>query len=165
MARIIGFPNPVNEKAARTVAAGVLTVSVAALVLSTTASRSWLWLVAVLAAGFVARVLTGPRLSPLGQFATKIVAPRLGKPKLVPGPPKRFAQGIGSVLTLVGVLLLLIGHPALTEAVLMLTIFAAGLESIFAYCIGCKIFSALMRLGLIPEKTCAACGNLALRGV
>jgi len=46
-----------------------------------------------LAYGFWARVLTGPTLSPLGQLATRVVAPRLPvEPKLVPGPPKRFAQ-------------------------------------------------------------------------
>ncbi|MGN6722481.1 MAG: DUF4395 family protein, partial [Marmoricola sp.] len=62
MARIIGFPNPVNEKAARTVAGGVLALSVLTLVLSLTVSHDWLWIVAPLALGFVARVLTGPKL-------------------------------------------------------------------------------------------------------
>jgi hypothetical protein len=40
---------------------------------------------------------------------------------------------------------------------------AAGLESIFGYCLGCKVFAGQMRLGLIPEETCEACNNLALR--
>src|SRR5205823_14473770 len=49
-----------------------------------------------LAYGFVARVLTGPTLSPLGQLVTRVVTPWLGlPPKYVSGPPKRFAQGIG----------------------------------------------------------------------
>ncbi|MGH9271283.1 MAG: DUF4395 family protein, partial [Ilumatobacteraceae bacterium] len=52
-----------------------------------------------LALGFLARVLAGPTLSPLGQLATRVVAPRLGRPRLVPGPPKRFAQSIGLALT------------------------------------------------------------------
>ena len=51
MSAIIGFPNPVNEKAARTVAAGVLLISTAALILSVTAGIVWLWLVTLLAAG------------------------------------------------------------------------------------------------------------------
>ena len=60
--KIIGFPNPVNEKAARTVAGGVLLLSSVTLVLSLTASPTWLWLTAPISLGFLARVLTGPRL-------------------------------------------------------------------------------------------------------
>src|SRR5215510_7126519 len=97
--RVFGFPNPVNEKAARTVAGGVLVLAVLTLVLSLTAGAGWLWMSAVLAAGFVARVLTGPTLSPLGRLATQVIAPRLGEPKLVPGPPKRFAQALGVFVT------------------------------------------------------------------
>jgi hypothetical protein len=160
---LIGFPNPVNEKAARTVAAGVLAVSLLALVLSLTAGQAWLWLVALLALGFVARVLTGPRLSPLGRFAVDVVAPRLGTPKLVAGPPKRFAQAIGAVVTIAGVVFLAAGLPRLTQVALGLMIVAAGLESIFAYCIGCKLFGGLMRLGLVPEETCEACANIGAR--
>lgn len=87
--KIIGFPNPVNEKAARTVAGGVLLLSCLTFALSVTAGDAWLWLAAPISLGFIARVLTGPKLSPLGQFATRVVAPHLGPPKLVAGPPKR----------------------------------------------------------------------------
>jgi hypothetical protein len=160
---IIGFPNPVNEKAARTVAAGVLVLSILTLVLSVTAGHAWLWIVAALALGFVARVLSGPRLSPLGRLAVHLVAPRLGEPKLVAGPPKRFAQAIGATVTTTGVVFLAAGYPVVTQAVLGLMIVAAGLESIFAYCVGCKLFAGLMRLGLIPRETCVACANIGLR--
>jgi hypothetical protein len=160
--KIIGFPNPVNEKAARTVAGGVLLLCSVTLVLSLTVSDRWLWLTVPIALGFVARVLTGPRLSPLGQVATRLVAPRLGMPKLVPGPPKRFAQGIGSVVTTGAVGVLALGFPMATQALLGLMIVAAGLESIFAFCIGCRIFAGLMRLGVIPPETCEACNNVSL---
>jgi hypothetical protein len=159
---LIGFPNPVNEKAARVVAGGVLLGSVLTLVLSVAVGHAWLWIVAALAAGFVARVLTGPKLSPLGQLATRVVAPRLGPPKLVAGPPKRFAQAIGATVTLAAVVFLSTGHPLGAEVLLGLMIVASGLESIFAFCIGCKIFAGLMRLGWIPEETCEACNNIAL---
>ena len=57
------------------------------------------WLIAVLAYGFWARVLTGPTLSPLGQLVTRVVTPLVpAAPRNVPGPPKRFAQGIGATL-------------------------------------------------------------------
>ena len=160
---VLGFPNPVNEKAARTVAGGVLALSTLTLVLSYTAGDGWLWVVAVLAAGFVARVLTGPTLSPLGQLATRVVAPRLGEPKLVAGPPKRFAQAIGATVALAAVVFLAAGLPGVTQALLFLMVAAAGLESIFAICIGCAIFGWLMRIGLVPEETCAACADISLR--
>ncbi len=86
------FPNPVNEKAARVVAGVVLITTVVALVLSV------YWLLIVLALGFWARVLSGPTLSPLGRLASDVIAPRLGAPRYVAGPPKRFAQGIGAGL-------------------------------------------------------------------
>jgi Domain of unknown function (DUF4395) len=163
MGNIIGFPNAVNEKAARTVAAGVAVLGVTTLVLSFTAGHVWLWLDALIAAGFLARVFAGPRLSPLGQFATRIVAPRLGAPKLVPGPPKRFAQGIGATVTIAGVLFLAAGHAAACQALLGILIVAACLESILGFCVGCRIFASLMRFGLIPERMCASCADITLR--
>src|SRR5437763_11799811 len=93
MHEILAFPNPVNEKAARIVAGAVLATSV--LILATGAY----WLLIPLASGFWARVLTGPTLSPLGWTAQNVVAPRLGERKPVPGPPKRFAQGMGAVIS------------------------------------------------------------------
>jgi len=39
---------------------------------------------------------------------------------------------------------------------------AATLESVFALCIGCRVFDVLMRLGIIPATVCEACSNLAL---
>jgi uncharacterized protein DUF4395 len=163
MASIIGFPNPVNEKAARTVAAGVLTLAVVTILLGALVSTSWLWLTALLAAGFVARVLTGPTLSPLGQLATRVVAPRLGAARLVPGPPKRFAQGMGATITLAAVIFQAFGVSPAVFVLLGLIVVAAGLESILGFCIGCAVFGWLMRRGVIPEETCAACADISLR--
>ena len=157
---MIGFPNPVNEKAARTVAGGVLLIATVTLVLSLTAGHGWLWVSAPLAAGFIARVLTGPTLSPLGQFATRIVAPRLGEPRLVAGPPKRFAQAVGVVFTGGATVFVATGHPLGAQLLLAAIIVAAGLESIAGYCLGCKVFASLMRFGLIPAETCEACNNV-----
>jgi hypothetical protein len=154
---ILGFPNPVNEKAARVVAGGVCMIAIAAL-----ASRTY-WLAAVLAYGFIARVLTGPRLSPLGRIATSIVAPRLGPPKYVAGPPKRFAQGIGAFLTTGAALAAFTGENTVAIVLLALIVVAATLESVFALCLGCQVFGALMALGLVPDAVCAQCADVSLR--
>jgi hypothetical protein len=102
VSRLFAFPNPVNENAARVVA-GVVLVTV--LVILATGAY---WLLIPLTYGFWARVLTGPTLSPLGWTAQNVVAPRLGDKKPVPGPPKRFAQGMGAVMATAALVLALI---------------------------------------------------------
>src|SRR3954465_15720813 len=93
---VFGFPSTVNEKAARTVA-GV--VAIAGIVALATGAD---WLLIPLAYGFIARVLGGAAPGPLARFATRVAAPRLGPPKDVAGPPKRFAQGMGATITTLG---------------------------------------------------------------
>jgi hypothetical protein len=155
LSKFFSFPNPVNEKAARVVAGVVVLLS------AITLATSWYWLLAVIAYGFVARVLTGPTMSPLGRFAMNVAAPRLGPPKYVPGPPKRFAQGMGATMTVAGAILALgFGQHAIADGLLVAMIVAAGLESFFAICLGCQIFAVLMRVGLIPEEVCAECANI-----
>ena len=158
MHRLFSFPNPVNEKAARVVAGVVLVTAV--VILATGAY----WLLIPLAYGFWARVLTGPTLSPLGWAAQNLIAPRLGPRKPVAGPPKRFAQGMGAAMATVALIcwLVLGSHPA-TDVVLGLFVVAAGLESIFAVCIGCQVFARLMRLGVIPESVCVECADINSR--
>jgi hypothetical protein len=154
---LFSFPNPVNEVSARLVAGGVVLMSLAAIVLGQP------WIAAVIAYGFLARVLTGPTLSPLGQLVTRVVTPWLGvEPRYVPGPPKRFAQGMGAVFsTTAAVLGLGLGLDTAAYAVLGLLVFAATLESVFAFCIGCKVFALLMRAGVIPATVCERCVTTA----
>ena len=159
MQGLFSFPNPVNEKAARVVAACVAIVGVIAL------ATGAYWLAAPLAVGFLLRVLFGPRFSPFALLATRVVAPRLGEPKLVAGPPKRFAQGMGAVMTTVAAVLALgVGADGAAAALFVALVVAATLESVFALCLGCQLFALLMRAGLIPESVCAECANIWSRG-
>ncbi|GAA4411136.1 DUF4395 domain-containing protein [Fodinibacter luteus] len=151
------FPAVVNEKAARTVAGGVALVSALALV------TGWLWLAALLAVGFALRVAFGPRRSVIGWIAADVVAPRLGTPKRVPGPPKRFAQAVGLALTLTATVFLAAGLPVVTTALLAVLLIFASLEAVVGFCAGCYVFGLLMRVGLVPEETCAACNDISLR--
>lgn len=153
---LLDFPNPVNEVSARLVAAGVVVIAVA------TIAFDLRWLTLVLAYGFVARLLTGPTLSPLGQLVTRVITPALGaKAKLVPGPPKRFAQGIGAALT-VGAVVLTFGYDRfdLAQVVLGLLVVAASLEAFVGLCLGCKAFAVLMRAGVIPRSVCESCADI-----
>ena len=156
---IFSFPHPVNEVAARVVAGGVVVLSGAAIGFREP------WLLVPLAYGFWARVLTGPRLSPLGQLATRLVAPRLSAtPALVAGPPKRFAQGIGVVFSSTALILWFgVGAGTATWVVVGLLGAAALAESAFGFCMGCRIFGGLMRIGVVPADVCAACADISLR--
>ncbi len=151
---MLGFPDVVNEKAARVVAGGVAVIGLVTL------ATGWYWLLVPLALGFLARVLTGPRLSPLGQLATRVVAPRLGTPRLVPGPPKRFAQSIGLAFSLTALLSVALGRPGLAAVLLGVLVAFATLESVVGFCAGCWMFAQLMRAGVLPEDVCVACRDI-----
>jgi hypothetical protein len=142
---LFSFPNPVNEVSARLVAGGVVLLSLA-----------------TIAYGFIARVATGPTLSPLGQLVTRVITPRLPlAARPVPGPPKRFAQGVGVVFSVTAAVLALgFGLTTAAYAVLGVLVFFATLESAFGICVGCKVFAALMRAGVIPEAVCERCNNI-----
>ena len=154
---VFSFPNPVNEVAARIVAGVVVVLCVLAIGLGQG------WILAVLAYGFWARVLTGPTLSPLGQFATRI-APRLGPARLVAGPPKRFAQAMGVAFSSTAVVLWF-GFSLHPEALVVTGLLAGAalLESAFAICLGCRVFGYLMRTGIVPAEVCEACADLSSR--
>ena len=156
MRNAFSFPDIVDERAARTVATAVVLVAAGAIVFDQR------WLMIVLAYGFIARVLAGPTFSPLALLATKVIVPRLPfceRPS--PGPAKRFAQGMGVVMSLTAVVLAYgFGLDGAAHVVLGVLIFAAGLEAAFGLCLGCKVFALLMRLGVIPPETCEACANI-----
>lgn len=152
--QLLRFPDPVNETSARLVAAGVVAQGVALLVL-----REW-WLLVPLTYGFLARVLTGPTLSPLGQFVTRVASPlveaRTGRaPRFVPGPPKRFAQGVGLAFTASASVAWLLGAPGVSVVLVGALVAAATLESVFAVCLGCIAHSALWG--------CADCDDISER--
>jgi hypothetical protein len=151
---VIGFPRTINEKAARVVAGVVAIAGLVALLVPAH------WLAIPLAYGFWARVLTGPKLSPLGALASRVIAPRLGAPKTVPGPPKRFAQGMGAAITTAAVAALALGATGVVEVLLALLVVAATLESVLAFCLGCQIFGLLMRIGVVPDEICAECRDI-----
>jgi hypothetical protein len=154
-AALFSFPNPVNEVSARLVAGGVLAMSLL------TISFDLKWATGVIAYGFIARVLTGPSLSPLGQFMTRVVTPRLGvAARPVPGPPKRFAQGMGVTFSVAALILTLLGYWGAAQIVLGLLAGAAFLESALGLCLGCKAFALLMRAGVVPEEVCEKCTNI-----
>ena len=153
--RHLTFPNPVNETSARLVAFGVVLMGITFLVF-----RQW-WLLVPLAFGFLARVLAGPRFSPLGRLVTEVVTPRLRVDhRFVPGPPKRFAQGIGLVFSGGALLAWALGAPVVSVVLIVGLVVAASLEAFAGVCLGCIMFGYLMRWGIIPATVCESCNDL-----
>jgi hypothetical protein len=158
MSKRFPFPHPVNETSARLVAAGVVVMGTA---YSVTGAA---WLLVPLVYGFLARVSTGPAFSPLALLATKVLTPRIKTDhRMVAGPPKRFAQFVGLVFTSTAAVLWLLDFGVASRVVAAALVAAAVLESVFAICLGCIMFSWMMRLGVIPQRVCEECNNLQLR--
>ncbi|GAC1343217.1 MAG: DUF4395 domain-containing protein [Candidatus Dormibacteria bacterium] len=155
---LLRFPNPVNEVTARLVAFGVLLMSIGVLV-------GQRWLLVPLFFGLLARALTGPTLSPLGQLATRVITPRLPvAPRPVPGPPKRFAQAVGAIVTGTALVLAVVAHAgAAVTALAAVMVLFSGLESLAGFCVGCLVFAQLMRIGLVPASVCRDCADITRR--
>jgi hypothetical protein len=153
---LFSFPHAVDEVSVRLVAGGVAAMAVVAVAFDQP------WVMLVLAYGFVARVLSGPRFSPLALLVTRVVRPRLAMPpRPVAGPPKRFAQGVGAVCSVTAsVLAFGPGWRGAAYVVLGALIGAATLESVFGFCLGCKAFALLMRAGVVPDEVCERCNNI-----
>jgi hypothetical protein len=156
MWKMLDFPNPVNETSARLVAGGVVAMAV------TTVAADQPWLMFPLTYGFAARVLSGPRFSPLGLLATRVITPRIERDhKLVPGPPKRLAQAMGLAMSSTALVLhYRYGRRRAARRVLGVLIGAAGLEAFFGVCLACKMFPLLVKAGLVPEKSCEQCNDI-----
>jgi hypothetical protein len=158
MKKLFSFPNPVNDASARTVALGVVTMVVVALI------TNWAWILIPLTYGFLARVATGPTLSPLGQFAVRVTGPRIKHwQNFVPGPPKRFAQAMGLTFSVATTLTWLLDGWTDARWILLPLLLAASLEGFLGICLGCTVFGWLIRRGVIPETICEECANISLR--
>lgn len=156
MTALLAFPNPVDEVSARLVATGVFVGAVLAIALHSPALVMVLWL------GFLLRVASGPRFSPLALLVTRVIRPRLAiAPRPVPGTPKRFAQGMGATFTSAVVLLLAIGASTAAWALLGILATFAALEAFAGFCMGCTVYGWLARVGLVEE--CPDCNDIGTR--
>jgi len=82
---------------------------------------------------------------------------------MVAGPPKRFAQLIGAILTVAALGAGIAGASLLAAVLVGVVAVFATLESVVGFCAGCVVFGYLMRAGIIPETVCEECNNISLR--
>lgn len=85
--------------------------------------------------------LRGPRNSPYGLLFAKLVAPRLAPTsEREPVPPLKFAQLVGLVFAVIGVVGFATGVPLLGVIATAFALFAAFLNAAFGICLGCQMY-------------------------
>lgn len=118
-----------------------------ALVGATTAAAVLLLAIALL---FAWGAFAGIRRHPYGALYRAAIRPRLTPPAELEDPaPPTFAQGVGLLVTGVGLVLFLIGVPLALPVAASLAFVAAFLNSVFGYCLGCQLYLLLVRARLI----------------
>ena len=99
----------------------------------------------------------GVHRHPYGWLFKKLVRPRLAAPGHLEDPkPPTFSQGVGLLVTLVGVVLHLAGVPFGLVIFAALAFIAAFLNSVFDYCFGCQIYLLLIRSGILGRNGSSA---------
>lgn len=131
------FPAQLSEVPVRLVAGGV------SLALLWAALVSVRWMVPLLAIGFALRVYAGPRLSPLARLAVIVTTLAGARGRTVPGAPKQFAAAMGATALVASTALLYVGLTLAGWSLAMGVAALAGLEALFGYCVGCKLYAAL----------------------
>lgn len=85
-----------------------------------------------------------------------LIRPRLTPPTDLEDPtPPTFAQGVGFVITLAGLVLHVAGVPFALVIAASAAFVAAFLNAVFAYCLGCQIYLLLVRAGILGRKGAA----------
>jgi Domain of unknown function (DUF4395) len=125
-----------------------------ALIGATTAAAVLLLVIALL---FAWGAFAGVRRHPYGALYRVAVRPRLAPPTELEDPaPPTFAQGVGLVVTGLGLLLFALGVPAALPVAAALAFVAAFLNAVFGYCLGCQIYLLLVRAGVIRKSAAPA---------
>ncbi|MGX5694960.1 DUF4395 domain-containing protein [Agromyces soli] len=113
------------------------------------ALAAWV-LLAVLAALFAWGAFAGVARHPFGLLYRAVARPRLAPPAELEDPrPPTFAQGVGLLVTGVGVLLGAFGLAAAVPIAAALAFVAAFLNAAFGFCLGCQLYLLLVRARLI----------------
>ncbi|MFC8826394.1 DUF4395 domain-containing protein [Streptomyces sp. NPDC057137] len=119
-----------------------VTTLVLAVVLVTGSGALLGWQALVFAVG----ALAGVGRSPYGWLFRAVVRPRLGPPTEFESPePPRFAQAVGLVFAVVGLVGYLWGPLWLGLAATACALAAAFLNAVFGYCLGCEMYLLLRR--------------------
>lgn len=111
-------------------------------------------LLAALSLLFLWGATAGVKKHPFGWLFRTLVRPRLAPPTELEDPkPPTFAQLVGFVVTLLGLVLAALGVPYAVTIFASLAFVAAFLNSVFGYCIGCQLYLLLVRARPVSRRT------------
>lgn len=145
-------PDQVDVRGPRFVAWITTAVLIATLALSAVNPIAAAALLAVQAVVFAVGAWLGPRRHPYGLIFATFIAPRLAPPtEREPVPPLKFAQLVGLVFAVVGVIGFAAGAPLLGVVATAFALFAAFLNAAFGICLGCQIYPLVARLRSNPN--------------
>lgn len=107
------------------------------------------------AALFAAGVVLGVRHTPVAILFARVIRPRLAPPsELEDARPPRFAQAVGLVFAVAGLIGYLFASPLVGAIAVGFALVAALLNAIFNFCLGCEVYLLLRRAGLpLPLQT------------
>lgn len=105
------------------------------------------WVLTAQAVAFAAGALLGLPRSPYGLAYKWLVRPRLGPPgELEAAAPPRFAQAVGLVISLIGIVGYGTGVTPLGMAAAAAGLVAAVLNGVFGLCLGCEMYLLIRRM-------------------
>jgi Domain of unknown function (DUF4395) len=129
-------------------------VIVATLVVSAVSNAGAAVILALQAVVFAVGAWRGPRQHPYGLIFQRLAAPRLGPvTEKEPVPPLKFAQLVGLVFAVVGVIGFAAGIPLLGPIATGFALVAAFLNAAFGICLGCQLYPLVVRLRRTPSPT------------
>jgi hypothetical protein len=121
------------------------------------ASVAALALIAAQTLVFAWGTVAGVARHPYGLLYKTLLRPRLGPPAELEDPaPPTFAQGVGLLVALIGVLLGLAGLPAAVSIAAAAAFVAAFLNAVFDYCLGRQLYLLLVRAGILGRSPAAS---------
>ncbi|WP_327426766.1 MULTISPECIES: DUF4395 domain-containing protein [unclassified Streptomyces] len=121
--------------------------AVTTVVLAATLITGSAWLLAWQTLAFALGASGGVARSPYGLLFRKAVRPRLGPPTEFEAPePPQFAQAVGLVFAVVGLIGFTAGPQWLGLAATGCALAAAFLNAAFGYCLGCEMYLVARRV-------------------
>ena len=121
----------------------LITTGVLVVVLITSSA----WLLAAQAVVFAIGAVFGLRYAPYGLVFRALIRPRLGPPQeLEDEAPPRFAQGVGLLMAVIGVIGYATGLTPLGIVASALALIAAFLNGAFSLCLGCELYLLIRRI-------------------
>jgi Domain of unknown function (DUF4395) len=150
----IRTPAQVDVRGPRFVAWVTTVVLVATLLTSTSSSAVAAVILGVQAVVFAIGAVLGPGRHPYGLLFAKLIAPRLGPvTEREPVPPLKFAQLVGFLFAVVGVIGFAGGLPLLGLIATGFALVAAFLNAAFGICLGCQLYPLVARLRPEPRTS------------